>query len=276
VRRNDRSGALQRELEHRIQTGRCVYCRAPAAPDRPLTREHVIPRSKGGRRRDTRIIVPACARCNQRRGCQEVVLFLLARPGRIAAFLDYLHTLPPDTVRELDVRVFAELYAAVWLLGDSAEFGDDWRERLRHLCSGRRLHRRRYAARRIVSAVGVRLERARDRAPHGQGPGCPLPPPRAAGESAGGSLEQTLATLVGALSMLWDVPAERVAEELAKERSRSAVRNRDLLAVEDEGPGVVSLDGWRRRGGRRRKPRVDQRGGRGVRGGGRPPRGRAA
>ena len=275
MRRNDRSGALQRELEHRIQTGRCVYCRAPAAPDQPLTREHVIPRSKGGRRRDTRIIVPACARCNQRRGCQEVVLFLLARPRRIAAFLDYLHTLPPDTVREMDVRVFAELYAAVWLLDDSAGF-DDWRERLRHLCSGRRLHRRRYAARRIVSAVGVRLERGRERAPYAQGPGCPLPPPRAAGESADGSLEQTLATLVGALSMLWDVPAERVAEELEKERSRSAVRNRDLLAVDDDGPGVVSLDGWRRRRGRRRKPRVDQRGGRGVRGRGRPPRGRAA
>ena len=149
VRRNDRSGLLRRELEDRIKTGRCAYCRAPAAPDRPLTREHVIPRSRGGRRRDTRIIVPACARCNQHRGCQEVVLFLLARPRRIAAFLDYLHTLEPDTVRAVDLRVFAELYAAVWLLGESAESGARWRERLRHLCSGRRLHRRRYAARRI-------------------------------------------------------------------------------------------------------------------------------
>ena len=278
MRRNDRSGALQRELEHRIQTGRCVYCRAPAAPDRPLTRDHVIPRSKGGRRRDTRIIVPACARCNHRRGCQEVVLFLLARPRRIAAFLDYLHTLPPDTVRELDLRVFAELYAAVWLLGDSAGSGDDWRERLRHLCSGRRLHRRRYAARRIVSAVGVRLERGRERLPVAQGPGCPLPALGSAAGTVGATLEQTLATLVGALSVLWDVPAERVAEELARERSRSALRNSDPLVVgEEEGPGVVSLDGWRRqRGGRRRKPRVDQRGGRGARGRGRPPRGRAA
>jgi hypothetical protein len=254
-----------------------VYCRAPAAPDRPLTREHVIPRSKGGRRRDTRIIVPACAQCNHRRGCQEVVLFLLARPRRIAAFLDYLHTLPQDTVREMDVRVFAELYAAVWLLGESAESGIHWRERLRYLCSGRRLHRRRYAARRIVSAVGVRLERSRDRTSTAQGPGCPLPTPR---ESAGGAVDatrvQTLATLVGALSMLWDVPAERVAEELERERSRSVARNRDALADNDEEePGVVSLDGWRRRGGRRRKPRVDQRGGRGARGG-RPPRGRAA
>ena len=267
MRRNDRSGALQRELEERIQTGRCVYCRASAAPDRPLTREHVIPRSKGGRRRDTRIIVPACARCNHRRGCQEVVLFLLARPRRIAAFLDYLHTLPPDTVRALDLRVFAELYAAVWLLGESAECGASWRERLRHLCSGRRLHRRRYAARRIVSAVGVRLERVRDRSSIAQGPGCPLPEP--ANRLVQATLEQTLATLVGALSVLWDVPAERVSEELARERRRATDRNRD--AEEDEAPGVVSLDGWRRRGGRRRKPRVDARGGRGAR-----RRGRAA
>lgn len=276
MRRNDRSGALHRELENRIQTGRCVYCRAPAAPDRPLTREHVIPRSRGGRRRDTRIIVPACATCNHRRGCQEVVLFLLARPRRIAAFLDYLHTLPPDTVRELDLRVFAELCAAVWLLGESAQSGGGWRERLRHLCSGRRLHRRRYAARRIVSAVGVRLERSRDRVAIAQGPGCPLPAPPGSRGVVGATAEQTLATLVGALSVLWDVPAERVADELERERRRSALRNRDLAGEEDESPGVVSLDGWRRgRGGRRRKPRVDQRGGRGARGGGRP-RGRAA
>ncbi|HEX2204194.1 MAG TPA: HNH endonuclease, partial [Longimicrobium sp.] len=74
--------ALRRELEERIRHGSCVYCRAPAAPDRPLTREHVIPQSRGGRRKDLRIIVPACARCNHRRGCQEIVLFLLERPRR--------------------------------------------------------------------------------------------------------------------------------------------------------------------------------------------------
>lgn len=262
VRRNDRSDLLRRELEDRIKTGRCAYCRAPAAPDRPLTREHVIPRSRGGRRRDTRIIVPACARCNQHRGCQEVVLFLLARPRRIAAFLDYLHTLEPDTVRAVDLRVFAELYAAVWLLGESAQSGAEWRERLRHLCSGRRLHRRRYAARRIVSAVGVRLERSRDRASLPGGPGCPLP-----GATAGGAvnatLGQVLATLVGALSTLWNVPAERVAEELEREQRRSVARN------EDDDPAVVSLDGWTRRSARRHRSRVDARGGRGARGGGR-------
>jgi hypothetical protein len=280
VRQRDGRGALRDELELRIRTGRCVYCRAPAAPDRPLTREHVIPRAKGGRRKDSRIIVPACARCNHRRGSQEVVLFLLARPRRIAAFLDYLHNLPADSVRELDPRVFAELYAAVWLLAESAAWGEAWRERLRHLCSGRRLHRRRYAARRIMSAVSVRLSRSRSRSRGADGPGCPLPDASAPGHPVvGTTLAPAVAALVGALSVLWDSPADRVAEELERERLQLMERAReDAFQPEEEAgedPGVVSLDRWRRRAARPRS-RVDYRGGRGARGRSRPPRGRAA
>lgn len=282
MRQRDGRGALRRELEIRIKTGRCVYCRAPAGPDRPLTREHVIPRARGGRRKDSRIIVPACARCNHRRGSQEVVLFLLDRPRRIAAFLDYLHHLPAETVRELDPRVFAELYAAVWLLAESAAWGADWRERLRHLCSGRRLHRRRYAARRIVAAVGDRLNRGRARARvvAPDGPSCPLPEPaETAPAVVGSTLAPAVAALVGALSMLWDVPAHRVAEELERERlqiSQQSDPGPDEQECEPEdGAGVVSLDQWRR-GAARRRSRVDYRGGRGARGRARPPRGRAA
>jgi hypothetical protein len=255
-----------------------VYCRAPAAPDRPLTREHVIPRARGGRRKDLRIIVPACARCNHRRGSQEIVLFLLARPRRIVAFLDYLGTLPCETVRQIDLRVFAELYAAVWLLVDCAQgAGNGWRDRLRHLCAGRRLHRRRYAARRIVSALGTRLERGRDRAAAAEGPSCLLPgmvrppaPPR-----LDETLARALANLVGTLSLAWEVSAERVLEEMERERERAhAASSRhgeepsrhqagetDGATLDDD--GVLSLDGWKRRRGRRRRPRVDQRGGRG-------------
>ena len=276
MRRKPHSGALQRELEERIRSGSCVYCRAPAAPDRPLTREHVIPRARGGRRKDLRIIVPACASCNHRRGSQEIVLFLLARPRRITAFLDYLGTLPPETVRQTDLRVFAELYAALWLLVDSASaVGPAWRERLRHLCAGRRLHRRRYAARRIVAAVGSRLERGRDRAAIAEGPSCLMPgavrttaPPR-----LDETLARAMATLVGTLSLAWEVSAERVLEELERERikstrpipARQAVRLSAPPAAEvEEMGGVVSLDGWKRRRGRRRRTRVDQRGGRGA------------
>ena len=281
MRRKPHSGALQRELEERIRSGSCVYCRAPAAPDRPLTREHVIPRARGGRRKDLRIIVPACASCNHRRGSQEIVLFLLARPRRIAAFLDYLGTLPPETVRQTDLRVFAELYAALWLLVDSASaVGPAWRDRLRHLCAGRRLHRRRYAARRIVAAVGSRLERGRDRATVAEGPSCLLPgavrppaPPR-----LDATLARAMATLVGTLSLAWEVSAERVLEELERERGksralparqpdrpdpRSATGHDDGDDVPGEADGVLSLDGWKRRRGRRRRTRVDHRGGRG-------------
>ena len=289
MRRKPHSGALQRELEERIRSGSCVYCRAPAAPDRPLTREHVIPRARGGRRKDLRIIVPACASCNHRRGSQEIVLFLLARPRRIVAFLDYLGTLPPETVRQTDLRVFAELYAALWLLVDSASaVGPAWRERLRHLCAGRRLHRRRYAARRIVAAVGSRLERGRDRATIAEGPSCLMPgavrppaPPR-----LDATLARAMATLVGTLSLAWEVSAERVLEELERERGKSRplpARQPDRagrsFATHDEADddhteadGVLSLDGWKRRKGRRRRTRVDQRGGRGAYGRG----GRAA
>lgn len=287
MRRSEHAGALREELEHRIRAGRCVYCRAPAAPDHPLTREHVIPRARGGRRRDSRIIVPACARCNHRRGSQEVVLFLLARPRRISAFLDYLATLPPGTVREIDLRVFAELYAAVWLLHDSAAPDGSWRDRLRHLCAGRRLHRRRYAARRIVAAVALRLERIRDRAEEPvDGPACPLPVAPAGPEAVEGVLPRALPSLLGTLSVRWGVPPARVAEELDRERQRMGRAEAEARkpggpsvglaedgSEEEQDARVVSLDGWKRRNpGRRRRPRIDRRRGRGGRYG----RGRAA
>lgn len=285
MRTSERTGALRRELEDRIRNGSCAYCRAPAAPDQPLTREHVIPQARGGRRRDSRIIVPACARCNGRRGCQEVVLFLLARPRRIAAFLEYLSTLPPETVRQLDLRVFAELYAAVWLLGEVVHGDGSWRDRLRHLCSGRRLHRRRHAARRAVTEVGRRLERVRN---EDGAPSCLLPNQMVAPAEGPVLLPgpaRVMAALVGTLSTLWEVPAERVMQELSREiargrtsesrhEGRRVTAENDVGApFEDEDADVVSLDGWRgKRAGRRRRVRVDRRGGRGNRYG----RGRAA
>jgi hypothetical protein len=276
VRGNGSGGTLQRELEHRIKTGKCVYCRAPAAPDRPLTREHVIPRARGGRRKDARIIVPACARCNHRRGCQEIVLFLLARPRRILAFLDYLSALPAETVRQIDVRVFAELYAAVWLLAESSACGASWRTQLDRLVAGRRLHRRRYAARRIMTAAGVRIERARDRSAVLTGPSCPLPGtlPLEEGRHAD-TIARGLATLIGTLALLWEAPAEQVFAELERERRRAhrtpEMRRPDgghqpyLGQAEEDEPDaekVVSLDGWTQRRGGGRRRRVDGRGGR--------------
>ncbi len=287
MRGNGQGGSLQRELEHRIKTGRCVYCRAPAAPDRPLTREHVIPQARGGRRKDARIIVPACAPCNQRRGCQEVVLFLLARPRRILAFLDYLSTLPPDTVRQIDVRVFAELYAAVWLLAESASGGEPWRTQLQRLCAGRRLHRRRYAARRIVTAAAVRIERVRDRSGSYAGPSCPIPAALRGDEDGrhADTIARGMATLIGTLALVWEASADQVHDELERERRRAhrtagerrpgrpaPVAEPAYDEDEEDDARVVSLDGWKRRHRRRRRCRVDAKGRRGAARG----RGRAA
>src|SRR5690606_40380671 len=94
-------------------------------------------------RKDFRIIVAACARCNRRRGSRELVPFLLERPRRISSFLDYLATRSPESVREVDPRIFAELYVAVAIVGECTRHGTEWRQARERLCAGRSLHRRR-------------------------------------------------------------------------------------------------------------------------------------
>lgn len=259
--RTQTSSTLRQELEHSIRSGRCAYCRRPAAPDEPLTREHVIPQAKGGRRKDVRIIVPACASCNQHRGCQELALFLLLRPRRISAFLDYLGTLSTESIQQMDMRVFAELYAAVWLLRECAGRGEEWREQLKRACSGRTLHRRRYAARRMVWEVGGRMEQRRNRATELRGPGCliPLSPSQVMRIQLEEPLEQLTARLLGLLSLLWQVPAEDVHRELA--RGIVEPMGHDDRKPEEDEEGVLPLDGWKRRR-RQRRYRVDRRGGR--------------
>lgn len=259
--RAETNEVLRRELEERIRNGRCAYCRRAARPDRPLTREHVIPRARGGRRKDVRIIVPACARCNHRRGCQELVVFLLTRPRRISAFLDYLYSLSPECVREMDLRVFAELYAAVWMLNECSGGGREWREQLRRLSTGRTLHRRRYAARRVVGAVDGRLESLRERGRSSGGPSCILPAPEAETPKMqlDESLERLSSRLLGVLSMLWEVSAEDVRREMARHLEAT---DEDGIPESDSVSGVLPLDGWKRRT-RRRRMRVDRRGGRG-------------
>jgi hypothetical protein len=255
VARTESSTALRRELERAIESGKCAYCRRSGSPENPLTREHVIPRAKGGGRKDVRIIVPACARCNHRRGCRELVLFLLLRPRRISAFLDYLSSLSAESIRQLDPRVFAELYAAIWMLSESAGHGAEWRAHLRHLCSGRTLHRRRYAARRMVGAVGGRVDLLREReelrmeAPPGSGD------PPGATPSLDATMHTLNARLVAVLALAWQISTEEI------QRQMSLQHHQDGLASEAaEGDGVVRLDGWRRR--QHRRVRVDRRGGR--------------
>lgn len=253
---SESSSTLRNELERAIRSGRCAYCRRPASAEEPLTREHVIPRAKGGSRKDVRIIVPACARCNHRRGCRELVLFLLLRPRRISAFLDYLGTLSPESVRQMDVRVLGELYAAVWMLNECLAHGEEWRSQLKRMCNGRTMHRRRYAARRMVGAVGGRLESQRARGAARGEPSCLIPdaPARSHGPVLEEPVEQILSRLLGLLALAWQASAEEVQRELARQHERSPER-------EPADDRVVKLDGWRPRRGRRRL-RVDRRGGR--------------
>lgn len=273
---NDQSGGpLRRELERAIRTGRCVYCRRAAAPDEPLTHEHVIPRARGGTRRDVSIIVPACARCNQRRGCSELVRFLLLRPSRIGAFLDYLATLSPDGLRQLDDRVLAEVYAAVWMLRDSRSEGDAWRERLKRLCAGRTIHRRRYAARRVVGALGGTFESMREQtaghdAEDAARAGAPVPRPVTSLDSDGGAdaVAEIDSRLIAVFALAWQVSEVVVREELSRQQDRV------LRGEVWQGEGA-ELDGWRKRP-RKRQLRVDRRRGRPPRARGQYRSGRAA
>lgn len=245
------SSTLRDELERAMRSGRCAYCRRAGSPENPLTREHVIPRAKGGRRKDLSIIVPACARCNHRRGCRELVLFLLLRPRRISAFLDHLDSLSPQSVRELDLRVFAELYAAIWILSESAAHGSEWRAHLRRVCGGRTLHRRRYAARRLVGAVGGRLESQRGRDdPRADASTSPVPGP----DDPSQGLDGLSFRLLGLLSLAWQTSAQEIRRLMSLQHQQGG---EPAGSPED---GVVRLDGWRRR--QHRRLRVDRRGGR--------------
>ena len=253
--RSDSSSALRNELERAIRSGQCAYCRRVGSPENPLTREHVIPRAKGGGRKDVRIIVPACARCNHRRGCRELVPFLLLRPRRISAFLDYLASLSPESVRQLDARVFAELYTAIWILTESADHGTDWRSHLRRMSSGRTLHRRRYAARRMVGAVGRRLESLRERdEPRRDAETGPTHPPGEATPQGNEPMDQLVVRLLALLSLAWQTSAEEIRRQISLHHQQSGA----VPASDDD--GVVRLDGWRRR--HHRRLRVDGRGGR--------------
>lgn len=260
--KSESSSALRRELEQKILGGRCAYCRRAAEPDRPLTREHVIPRAKGGGRKDARIIVPACARCNNQRGCQELALFLILRPPRISAFLDHLASLSPESIQQMDLRVFAELYAAVWMLGEGAGPGQEWRAQLRRVSFGRTLHRRRYAARRVVRDVGGRLEQRRARLEN-QEEWSPAAETVADGAPVSEeTLDQLAARLVWLLSLVWQVPPAEVGRELARQVRLDALpRDDGEPAPHATDESVLPLDGWRRRT-RSQRLRVDRRRGR--------------
>jgi hypothetical protein len=264
VPRRRSSSELRQELELRLAHGRCAYCGARGSPDEPLTREHLIPRSRGGGRHDHGIIVPACARCNHKRGCKELVLFLLIHPPRLLSLLDHFESLPAATLQQVDARIFAELYAAQWLLGDCVAAGSEWRDHVRHLRSGRALHRRRYAARRIVVSAAERLRAHAPAAAGAAGASCLIPPADAAPETSGlqASLRRAQRRLLDLLALAWRTSPANV--EGALQRAWAAQPQRSVYEqnVGDAERAWASPPERRRPS---RRLRVDRRQGRGAR-----------
>ncbi|CAN5823434.1 hypothetical protein BH23GEM6_BH23GEM6_26720 [soil metagenome] len=261
--KTESSSTLRSELETQILHGRCAYCRRPAEPDQPLTREHVIPRARGGRRNDVRIIVPACLRCNNRRGCQELALFLILRPRRISAFLDYLQSLSAPSIQQMDLRVFGELYAAVWMLSECSIRGQEWRDQLRRMTGGRTLHRRRYAARRVVRETGGRLEQRRGRGSVEADDVALFPttePASTLNAQLDEPLEQLTARLLTLLSLIWQSSAREVGQEMARQLQKSS-RSAEAESTDSDGT-ILPLDGWKPRANRNRRFRFDRRRGR--------------
>lgn len=58
---------------------RCAYCGQPPIDDASLTMDHVRPKSKGGEDRTSNVI-PACARCNNKKGSDEWLAWYRMQP----------------------------------------------------------------------------------------------------------------------------------------------------------------------------------------------------
>ncbi len=218
---------LKREIERRLTGGTCAYCGAAGRPERPLTREHVIPRSRGAGRREWRVIVPACLACNRRRGAEPLVTFLLSSPARLSHVLAYLASLPSEALRHVDLRVFAELLAAIALRSEATAGVERKALPAGTAVPERVVRRRRRAARQL-------LERLRE----GGGPGEERPAGVAVLRRPS-PVDRPARRLAAVLALAWKLPEGRVAGELCDGGGRCRARpraTRDALAV--AGPGA--------------------------------------
>lgn len=68
---------VMRAALYKKQRGQCFYCRKPFPPEE-LTDDHVVPRSKGGRRHSGNVVL-ACYTCNQRKGSLSAEEFWATR-----------------------------------------------------------------------------------------------------------------------------------------------------------------------------------------------------
>jgi hypothetical protein len=174
-------------------------------------------------------------------------------------------------VREIDLRIFAELYTAIGILQECAAHGDRWRSQLERLCTGRSLHRRRYATRRAVGALSDRMEWLRLQEGEAASTSCPLPTitPSAVAPLLEEPLDRLTARIITVLGLLWQVPSATVERELSRELKGASAGWGEMPLAESwpderEASGIVALDGWKARR-RRKRIRVDRRSGGGSR-----------
>jgi hypothetical protein len=99
----------------------CAYCGASSVP---LELDHVIPLSRGGSHRESNR-VPACHRCNQRKGNRSIEEFLRKRPAVLRRIQAHLKT-PLNEAAALNSLRW-ELYKRVQATGLSLETGSGGR-----------------------------------------------------------------------------------------------------------------------------------------------------
>jgi hypothetical protein len=140
-------------------------------------------------------------------------------------------------LRHVDLRVFGEIYAALWVLGESREAGPSARARLRQLCCGRAVHRRRYAARRAIATAADRMTRQGPPVEGTTATMCRIPPATEADSylRSAEAIATVEARLFDLLAALWCASSAEVEREI---RKRLSVGSSSPAAWETEGREV--------------------------------------
>lgn len=118
-------GRPRRQPPYRsLLTGRCEYCDTLGGAD-GLTRDHVIPRSRGG----LIVYVSACSPCNNRRGSMPYPAYALARGVPLARIIDVMWramTAYARHYREPPPAIDEQSYLALQYEPDAETAGWQW------------------------------------------------------------------------------------------------------------------------------------------------------
>lgn len=68
-------------------TNACAYCGEAFSPTNPPTKDHIVPKSRGGATHITNL-VPACSICNLYKGSKALIDF--ASPAVVSSIMEYV------------------------------------------------------------------------------------------------------------------------------------------------------------------------------------------